>query len=729
MLPNQIPNTSTCSPISSNCVIWQGPDIPCIQLCNGDTVSDVIAKLATQLCALIDQSCECEPDLSGLDLKCTLPVGGTAPQTLEATIQLIVDYVCSIQPGGSTTLPDVALPPCLQFVDGLGNPVTALRLDLYAAYLANKICDILSSISIIQNTLSNHESRIVTLENCVLPCTPSTPLEVQVLPQCVLSSTTLVNLSTLTLAIESAFCNFRSSVGTVPQLSAAIAQQCVFGTSPTLSTSGTYGSLSGWQNTSSTLAQAVRNLWIVTCDMYSAVTDIKANCCTTGCASVTFAYTYSIVTDGFGVPTDVVLNFTGSSIPTTYNDCGTSTLISIKDSNGSVITTTANISSLQFTPGGLSISLTGLNVTSSISVTVNFCATDGVNSCSEKMTQIIPLQIPCPTGVVTTPGINNVGVSFANGLGTTPIYTIQIVDATTSVVAATSIVTLPGPSVNVNLSGLASFTSYNVIITVQKDGSTIICPSSTFTTNPAGSYLLVEDCATSTVFTVDPLAAPVTVGMYHEMTNTGSSISGWISGDTKCVQVLGYTAATPSTTVSVSTSYSTCSCAAAYTVTECVTIGPVFTYNIAAEFGSLPLSPGDVIQYTNVGVALPDWPLNETRCVEIVAVNPTTIDTTVTTGAQFPDCSGCTTASTIAVRNCINSNEYLIYDVVNPATAVGDVYTITNTSITDYPDWANGTDSCFEVIISTTSTLIVPGTLGTNHGPAPGGCPTCISTL
>ena len=30
-----------CSPISSNCVVWQGPDIPCIQLCTGDTVSDV----------------------------------------------------------------------------------------------------------------------------------------------------------------------------------------------------------------------------------------------------------------------------------------------------------------------------------------------------------------------------------------------------------------------------------------------------------------------------------------------------------------------------------------------------------------------------------------------------------------------------------------------------------------------------------------------------------------
>jgi hypothetical protein len=39
-----------CSPISSNCVIWQGPDIECINICNDDSVSDVVSELATELC-------------------------------------------------------------------------------------------------------------------------------------------------------------------------------------------------------------------------------------------------------------------------------------------------------------------------------------------------------------------------------------------------------------------------------------------------------------------------------------------------------------------------------------------------------------------------------------------------------------------------------------------------------------------------------------------------------
>ena len=37
-------DTTPCSPIASNCVVWTGPNIPCINLCKGDTVSDVVFK-------------------------------------------------------------------------------------------------------------------------------------------------------------------------------------------------------------------------------------------------------------------------------------------------------------------------------------------------------------------------------------------------------------------------------------------------------------------------------------------------------------------------------------------------------------------------------------------------------------------------------------------------------------------------------------------------------------
>ena len=53
MKPLNLDN-SPCSPISSNCVVWQGPDISCLNLCTGDTISDVVAAMATELCTILD---------------------------------------------------------------------------------------------------------------------------------------------------------------------------------------------------------------------------------------------------------------------------------------------------------------------------------------------------------------------------------------------------------------------------------------------------------------------------------------------------------------------------------------------------------------------------------------------------------------------------------------------------------------------------------------------------
>ena len=41
MIPTNSNNLTNCDPISSNCVIWQGPDLPCVEICTGDTISDV----------------------------------------------------------------------------------------------------------------------------------------------------------------------------------------------------------------------------------------------------------------------------------------------------------------------------------------------------------------------------------------------------------------------------------------------------------------------------------------------------------------------------------------------------------------------------------------------------------------------------------------------------------------------------------------------------------------
>lgn len=471
-----------CSPISSNCVVWQGPDLPCINLCKGDTISDVIAKLAVELCDLIDQACQCEPDLVGLDLKCVLPSGQTPPQTLKALIQLIIDYICELTPGGGTPLPVVALPPCLYYDDPVtGNPIVSLPLDQYAAYLAGKICNILTSIEIINQTLLDIESRLVILENCVLPCTPNTG-EVQVISQCIIPGGLPVNVSTLLLALESAFCNLQDATGDPAAISQTINQQCLFATTPRLSGVGNYGSLPGWQATPSTLAQSVQNIWIALCDMYSAITNIQENCCDSGCEGVQFGFTYVVNTDGAGIPTSLNLNFTSSVIPPAFNDCGGGTLVTITDSASNTVTQTVNVKSLSTNPSGINIALTGLNVYQSLLVHIAFCVTDGVNLCSESRTQIIPLQIPCPNPVTLNGSLNSVDVSFTNSLGAGVVYVIKIADTNTGVAAGSTTINSPGATITHTFTGLASATSYTVTIEITSGGVTRICPGGVVST-------------------------------------------------------------------------------------------------------------------------------------------------------------------------------------------------------------------------------------------------------
>jgi hypothetical protein len=77
-------NQQNCNPISSNCVTWQGPDIACINLQKGDTVSDVTYKLAVELCDLLDQT-----NLNSFDLSCFDPVC-PKPENFHDLVQFII---------------------------------------------------------------------------------------------------------------------------------------------------------------------------------------------------------------------------------------------------------------------------------------------------------------------------------------------------------------------------------------------------------------------------------------------------------------------------------------------------------------------------------------------------------------------------------------------------------------------------------------------------------------
>jgi hypothetical protein len=300
-------DNSPCSPISSNCVIWQGPDIPCIKLCAGDTISDVIFKLATELCTVLDTL-----DVTNYDLSC-FNLTACGPNDFQALIQFLIEQICALQKQKLATLSDpatspvgtnkstgstgadalVTVAPC--FVVG---GVTVMTVSAYAQAIGTRVCSLVTQISTIESNITSLDVRVTALESAPAPTftLPSIPVD------CTLSAT-IVSPGNYTIdAVLNAlvndntygYCALKAATGEASDISAAVLSQCitdadtslVFGTAFSVAYAGTWVTSSNLD----TAADAINNLWIAICDVYDYVSTF----------SVTVADTTTVNLDNTG---------------------------------------------------------------------------------------------------------------------------------------------------------------------------------------------------------------------------------------------------------------------------------------------------------------------------------------------------------------------------------------------------------------------------------------------
>ena len=166
-------DNSPCSPISSNCVIWQGPDIPCIKLCAGDTISDVIFKLATELCAVLDTL-----NVTNYDLSC-FNLTACGPNDFQALIQFLIEQICATEtqvtiisdPATSpvnTTKSDplITVAPCFVI-----NGITVMTVSQYAQAIGTRVCDLVTQIAALNSQITSLDIRVTALEAAIKPTT------------------------------------------------------------------------------------------------------------------------------------------------------------------------------------------------------------------------------------------------------------------------------------------------------------------------------------------------------------------------------------------------------------------------------------------------------------------------------------------------------------------------------------------------------------------------------
>lgn len=152
-----------CSPVSSNCVIWQGDDIECIKICKGDTVSDVMFKMGCLLCELKEQM---DPDT--YDLTCLTLEACDIPHTFQDFIQIIIDRICNIEatccndnsPSNPSNELTVVVAACFS---AEGGPVQTISN--YIAAIGAKVCEQEITIQNQQVAIQQLLARVTVLES------------------------------------------------------------------------------------------------------------------------------------------------------------------------------------------------------------------------------------------------------------------------------------------------------------------------------------------------------------------------------------------------------------------------------------------------------------------------------------------------------------------------------------------------------------------------------------
>ena len=148
-----------CSPTSSNCVIWQGPDINCLQICHGDTVTDVVHKLGCIVCELKEQLDPTLYDLSCLDIP-----NCDAPTTFIDFINIIISRICNLETGEPVTTPGteglITIANCFTATLGATNTIAN-----YIYEIGNKVCEHESQIAILELALAQLTARVLALES------------------------------------------------------------------------------------------------------------------------------------------------------------------------------------------------------------------------------------------------------------------------------------------------------------------------------------------------------------------------------------------------------------------------------------------------------------------------------------------------------------------------------------------------------------------------------------
>ena len=467
---------SGCSPISSNCIIWQGPDIECLKLCKGDTVSEVVYKLATELCDIMTTL-----KITSYDLTC-LNLGSCEPKDFQELIQLLIDKICEccdLTPASeekAAGCPDCVVPiaEIFYYVNPQGDTVKTMQLDEYAQAIGNRVNTIVGQVDTINDTLANHQTRISDLE-----AAPAPVLDLPKLVPACTSDPILTDLDVVVENLETQFCELRSSTGLPNGIFDSITKTpSGLATSEQLAGSGLMNALDGWKAQVSNLADSFNNMWVTIGDIRAAIYSIQA-ALPSLCTDVAIILTATITGSSLKL-------FFNGSVPANYSECNQSgTSVRIQDVSGNFINVIVPLGSYLNNQAGYTVDLSGtpVSITEDLSITASYCFTDGASQCESIGSYTLINTGSCPT-LNLTPDVTSILYQFSWALSAAS-FNMKLYDSTGLSLIASIGESVSGPeTVSNSFTGLTADTTYRVVAEVTIEGVTTICPFNITTTLP-----------------------------------------------------------------------------------------------------------------------------------------------------------------------------------------------------------------------------------------------------
>lgn len=488
-----IAKSQGCNPVSSNCVVWQGPDLECIGLCNGDTVSDVIAKMATELCTLIDMF-----DLSEFDFTCLSVPVSEQPDDMGGLIQILVERICALEnispidPSNPTgNCPDNCIIPiadCFYYIDPQGDTVTTMTLVEYVTAIGNKICEILDDIVVLQNQVATLQQAMIDTQSDVVDLgntkANTDSLYYQVNSQTDAGAGTQY-ITEATRFIENKMLGQLDGTGDQTLIYQNILRAGNISSESRMWSDGLMSSIPGWVVEPQTLAESLGNAHSAIADLRQQVEYMKDNCCSTGCDDIHLNFRATL---GAG---SIVTIFTDGSTGFTdeWRECTGSSQVTITDTLGNNTTISLSLITLIDNPSGYSFDLnsTSVDITTDLDFEADTCFinTETDTTCNYKYEYTIINTAACPSIILT---VYNTSINYQFTSATDYSYIANVYYNGGSTPVASQIIATPGVLVIQSIFGLLSSTDYEFeLVVVDSVGTETPCTRQAFTT-------LADDC-------------------------------------------------------------------------------------------------------------------------------------------------------------------------------------------------------------------------------------------